>query len=176
MSFLCHPVEEKISWLNVKLLCMLIWLYALLWALLPILGWGRYGPEPFGLSCSLAWGNMKEEGFSFVISLFIFNLAVPTVVIVSCYFGIAIKLYVTYKKSGDTSKRMPNIVKLHQRLLTVSGKLSKCEINESCKPPLESVWPGSQKQFIAVILVSVKNLIKKSQTNICYLYSPSTST
>uniref|UniRef100_A0A3P9PT26 Opsin 8, group member b n=1 Tax=Poecilia reticulata TaxID=8081 RepID=A0A3P9PT26_POERE len=54
-------------WLSrgVKMLCMWTWLYALIWALFPILGWGRYGPEPFGLSCSLAWGQMKHEGFSF---------------------------------------------------------------------------------------------------------------
>uniref|UniRef100_A0A4W6DCK9 Opsin 8, group member b n=1 Tax=Lates calcarifer TaxID=8187 RepID=A0A4W6DCK9_LATCA len=66
--------REKISWKKVKILCLWTWLYALIWALFPALGWGRYGPEPFGLSCSLAWGQMKHEGFSFVISMFSFNL------------------------------------------------------------------------------------------------------
>lgn len=103
-----------------KLLCLCTWIYALLWALFPLLGWGRYGPEPFGLSCSLAWGEMKHEGFSFVISMFSFNLAIPTVIIFGCYFGIAIKLYITYKKSLNNGNQIPNIVKLHRRLLTVS--------------------------------------------------------
>uniref|UniRef100_A0A668ULS2 G-protein coupled receptors family 1 profile domain-containing protein n=1 Tax=Oreochromis aureus TaxID=47969 RepID=A0A668ULS2_OREAU len=101
---------EKISWKKVKMLCLWSWLYALIWALFPIVGWGRYGPEPFGLSCSLAWGQMKYEGFSFVISLFFFNLVMPTVIILCCYFGIAIKLYFTYKKSMHNSHRIPNII------------------------------------------------------------------
>lgn len=116
---LCFSAEEKISWKKVKILCLWTWLYALIWALFPILGWGRYGPEPFGLSCSLAWGQMKHEGFSFVISLFSMNLLMPSIIIIFCYFGIAIRLYFTYKKS-PTNKHVPNIIKLHRRLLIVS--------------------------------------------------------
>uniref|UniRef100_A0A7N6AGV6 G-protein coupled receptors family 1 profile domain-containing protein n=1 Tax=Anabas testudineus TaxID=64144 RepID=A0A7N6AGV6_ANATE len=96
--------EEKIGWKKVKMLCIWTWLYALIWALFPIVGWGRYGPEPFGLSCSLAWGQMKHEGFSFVISMFSFNLVVPSVVIFCCYFGIAFKLYFTYRKPENSNR------------------------------------------------------------------------
>ncbi|XP_040920945.1 opsin 8, group member b [Toxotes jaculatrix] len=116
--------KEKISWKKVKMLCMWTWLYALIWALFPILGWGRYGPEPFGLSCSLAWGEMKHEGFSFVISMFSFNLIMPSIIIIFCYFGIAIKLYFTYKKSINNSNRVPHIVKLHRRLLVIAVLIS----------------------------------------------------
>ncbi|XP_044233416.1 opsin 8, group member b [Thunnus albacares] len=116
--------KEKISWRKVKMLCLWTWLYALLWALFPLLGWGRYGPEPFGLSCSLAWGQMKHEGFSFVISMFSFNLIMPSVIITCCYFGIAIKLYYTYKKAMNNSNRIPNIVKLHRRLLIIAVLIS----------------------------------------------------
>ncbi|XP_028295783.1 opsin 8, group member b [Gouania willdenowi] len=112
--------KDKISWKMVKILCLWTWLYAVIWALFPILGWGRYGPEPFGLSCSLAWGQMKEEGFSFVMTLFSFNLAIPTIIIICCYFGITIKLYITYKKSMNNSNRIPNIVKLHRRLFVIA--------------------------------------------------------
>ncbi|XP_051264844.1 opsin 8, group member b isoform X1 [Dicentrarchus labrax] len=115
--------SEKISWMKVKILCLWSWFYALIWALFPILGWGRYGPEPFGLSCSLAWGDMKNEGFSFVISLFSLNLAMPSVIIICCYFGIAINLYFTHKKSMN-SIRVPNIVKLHRRLLIIAVLIS----------------------------------------------------
>ncbi|XP_028253561.1 opsin 8, group member b [Parambassis ranga] len=115
--------KEKITWKKVKMLCIWTWLYALIWALFPILGWGRYGPEPFGLSCSLAWGQLKHEGVSFVISMFSFNLVIPTVIIICCYFGIAIKLYITYKNSMN-SHRIPNIVKLHRRLLVIAVLIS----------------------------------------------------
>lgn len=120
-NFLLLPGDEKISWKTAKIMCLWIWLYGLIWAMFPILGWGRYGPEPFGLSCSLAWDQMKYEGFSFVIAMFFFNLLLPSVIIICCYFGIAIKLYFTYKKAMNNSNRVPNIVKLHRRLLTVSG-------------------------------------------------------
>ncbi|CAI5683264.1 unnamed protein product [Oreochromis niloticus] len=132
--------REKISWKKVKMLCLWSWLYALIWALFPIVGWGRYGPEPFGLSCSLAWGQMKYEGFSFVISLFFFNLVMPTVIILCCYFGIAIKLYFTYKKSMHNGHRIPNIVKLHRRLLLIAVLISTGFIG--CWTPygLVSLW------------------------------------
>lgn len=113
--------DEKITWRTVKIMCVWIWLYGLIWALFPLLGWGRYGPEPFGLSCSLAWGQMKHEGFSFVLAMFSLNLVTPTVVICCCYFGIAINLYVTYKRTMNNVNRVPNIIKLHRRLLIVSG-------------------------------------------------------
>ncbi|XP_061900915.1 opsin 8, group member b [Entelurus aequoreus] len=132
--------KDKLSWRHVKLLCLWSWFYALLWALLPILGWGRYGPEPFGLSCTLAWGRMRHEDFSFVIAMFFFNLALPTAVIVCCYFGITIKLYVTYKKSLNHSQRLSNTIKLHRRLLMIAILISVGFIG--CWSPygLVSLW------------------------------------
>ncbi|XP_073348575.1 opsin 8, group member b [Pagrus major] len=116
--------NEKISMRTVKMLCLWIWFYGLVWSLFPLLGWGKYGPEPFGLSCSLAWGNMKTEGFSFVISMLSFNLIIPTAIIIGCYFGIAINLYFTQKRSLKNSKQVPNIVKLHRRLLIIAVLVS----------------------------------------------------
>ncbi|KAK5853217.1 hypothetical protein PBY51_007024 [Eleginops maclovinus] len=116
--------NQKISWRKVKILCLWIWLYGLIWALFPILGWGRYGPEPFGLSCSLAWGLMKDEGFTFVVTLFCFNLVLPSLLILCCYFGIAIKLFFTYKRSINNTHRVPNNVKLHRRLLVIAVLIS----------------------------------------------------
>ncbi|KAM8826575.1 opsin 8, group member b [Synchiropus picturatus] len=119
-----HSPSEKISWKKVKMLCLVTWLYALLWALFPVLGWGRYGPEPFGLSCSLAWGEMKDEGFSFVISMFSLNLVTPSVIIISCYFGMTIKLYFAYRKSNTDNHRLPNIIRINRRMLIISVLIS----------------------------------------------------
>lgn len=104
-------------------MCLWIWLYSVIWAMFPILGWGRYGPEPFGISCSLAWGQMKHEGFSFIVAIFCFNLAVPAVVIICCYFGIAINLYFTHRKKRTTGNRVPVVIKLHRRLFTVGDSV-----------------------------------------------------
>ncbi|XP_037541253.1 opsin-5-like [Nematolebias whitei] len=139
VSLNLHSTREKISWKKVKVLCVWTWLYALIWALFPILGWGRYGPEPFGLSCSLAWGQMKHDGFSFVVSLFSVNLLVPCVVIICCYFGIALKLYFTYKKSVN-SHRVPNVVRLHRRLLMIAVLISAGFIGCWMPYGLVSLW------------------------------------
>nr|XP_046229249.1 opsin 8, group member b isoform X1 [Scatophagus argus] len=134
------PTDEKISWKKVKIMCIWIWLYALIWALFPILGWGRYGPEPFGLSCSLAWGQMKNQGFSFVISMFSFNFVAPSVIIICCYFGIAIKLYFTYKKMMNNGNIVPNTIKLHRRLLIVAMLISVGFIGCWAPYGLVSLW------------------------------------
>ena len=33
----------------------LIWAYTVFWAVLPAFGFGSYGPEPFGTSCTINW-------------------------------------------------------------------------------------------------------------------------
>ncbi|XP_053300979.1 opsin 8, group member b [Pleuronectes platessa] len=139
VSLNLHSHKERISWLKVKMLCMWCWLWALIWALFPLLGWGRYGPEPFGLSCSLAWGEMKQYGFSFVLSMFTANLLMPSVIIVFCYFGIAIKLYCIYRKSNNTNQ-VKNLIKLHRRLLMIAVLISVGFI--ACWTPyaLVSMW------------------------------------
>ncbi|KAM7368159.1 hypothetical protein PAMP_014405 [Pampus punctatissimus] len=140
VSLNLQPTKEKISRNKVKVLCLWTWLYALLWALLPVLGWGSYGPEPFGLSCSLAWGQMKHEGFYFVIFIFSFNLIIPSVIIICCYFGIAIKIYYTYKKSMNNSNQIPNYVKIHRRLLIIAVLLSVGFIGSWTPYGLISLW------------------------------------
>lgn len=130
LNFVYHAVSagDRISWKQAKILCAWTWLYALIWALFPIVGWGQYGPEPFGVSCSLAWGQMKHKGFSFVISIFSLNLALPSFIITCCYFGISIKLYLVYKNYTGGSIPVPNYVKLQQRLLIVSDSGLACII------------------------------------------------
>ncbi|XP_010880466.2 opsin 8, group member b [Esox lucius] len=123
VSLSLHSPKEKISRRSVKLLCLWTWLCALLWASFPLLGWGRYGPEPFGISCTLAWGEMKEEGFYFVISLFTFNFLGPSIVILFCYFGLVVKLYISYR-SLDNNQQVSNIIKMHRRLLTIAVLIS----------------------------------------------------
>ncbi|XP_078131410.1 opsin 8, group member b [Sander vitreus] len=169
--------NEKISFKNVKMLCMWTWLYALIWALFPILGWGQYGPEPFGLSCSLAWGQMKHEGYSMVIFMFSFNLIMPCVIIICCYFGISIKLYLAYKKSMN-SNRVPSIVKLQRRLLMIAVLVSLGFI--VCWAPygIVSIWSlFSDSSTIPPEVSLLPCMFAKSSTAynplIYYIFSPS---
>ena len=63
-------------------------LYALAWSVLPLLGWGEYGVERFGLSCSVNWSTQKYSASSFIVALFIFLFVLPIITITFCYSRI----------------------------------------------------------------------------------------
>lgn len=115
--FVC--LAEKISKRTVQLMLAGTWLYALLWAVFPLIGWGAYGPEPFGLSCTLAWAEMKAHSPSFVICMFAMNLVIPAIVIICCYFGLTLRLHFTYK-APQNANIIKKKVKIQRRLLLVS--------------------------------------------------------
>ncbi|XP_055042864.2 opsin 8, group member b [Misgurnus anguillicaudatus] len=123
VSLTLQSPNEKISKRKARILVAGTWLYALLWALFPLMGWGKYGPEPFGLSCTLAWRDMKEHSPSFVITIFLMNLVSPAIIIISCYSAIAVKLYVTYKSMENTN-RLPNMIKMQRRLMVIAILIS----------------------------------------------------
>ncbi|CAM5131114.1 unnamed protein product [Natator depressus] len=106
--------------INKNAICILIafiWLCSLLWAILPLLGWGYYGPEPFGISCTIAWSEFHNSanGFSFILSMFILCTLLPALTILSCYLGIAWKVRKAYQEIQN-SDRIPNAAKLERRL------------------------------------------------------------
>jgi hypothetical protein len=77
----------------------LIWLYSGLWAVFPLFGWGGYGPEPFGVACSVDWASYQDSlnHSTFIMSLSIFCTFIPCLVILFSYSGIAWKLHKAYQ-------------------------------------------------------------------------------
>ncbi|XP_053192642.1 opsin 8, group member a [Scomber japonicus] len=90
-----------------------IWLYAGLWALFPLLGWGSYGPEPFGLACSIDWTGYGESlnHATFIMSLSVLCTFLPCLTIVFTYFGIAWKLHKAYQSIQSNDFQYGNIEK-----------------------------------------------------------------
>ncbi|XP_073349630.1 opsin 8, group member a [Pagrus major] len=90
-----------------------IWLYASLWALFPLLGWGSYGPEPFGLACSIDWTGYGESlnHATFIMTLSILCTFLPCLAIVFTYFGIAWKLHRAYQSIQSNDFQYGNIEK-----------------------------------------------------------------
>ncbi|XP_030262041.1 opsin 8, group member a isoform X1 [Sparus aurata] len=90
-----------------------IWLYATLWALFPLLGWGSYGPEPFGLACSIDWTGYGESlnHATFIMTLSILCTFLPCLAIVFTYFGIAWKLHRAYQSIQSNDFQYGNIEK-----------------------------------------------------------------
>ncbi|XP_041107556.1 opsin-5-like [Polyodon spathula] len=114
---------EKISKKNVSIMILFTWLYALMWAVFPLLGWGKYGPEPFGLSCTIAWGEFKVNGSTFIVCIFTLCTIVPALTIIICYFGIVWKIHKAYKSMGNRNQ-MPNAMKVEWRLTAMAVVIS----------------------------------------------------
>lgn len=112
---------NRITKNTVCILIAFIWLYSLLWAILPLLGWGYYGPEPFGISCTIAWSKFHNSpnGFSFILSMFLLCTVLPALTIVACYLGIAWKVRKAYQEIQNID-RIPNAAKLEKKLTLVS--------------------------------------------------------
>ncbi|XP_059898377.1 opsin 8, group member a, partial [Gadus macrocephalus] len=82
-----------------------IWLYAGVWAVLPLLGWGSYGPEPFGLACSVDWIGYKRSlnHSSFIVTMALLCALIPCLLLLFAYSAIAWKLHRAYRsmRTGD---------------------------------------------------------------------------
>ncbi|ESO90223.1 hypothetical protein LOTGIDRAFT_70653, partial [Lottia gigantea] len=81
-------VVKSFTRTNMFLSLVGIHLYALFWAVSPLFGWGRYGPEPYRTSCTLDWENPSK---SFVIATFVMCLGLPFLIMLTTY-GLLIQL------------------------------------------------------------------------------------
>ncbi|XP_005157996.2 opsin 9 isoform X1 [Danio rerio] len=84
-------VERKHASLSVTL----VWIYTLFWASLPMFGFGSYGPEPFGTSCTINWWRMNSSLTDRIYIFLILSLCfgVPTLIIIASYLAIVIRVY-----------------------------------------------------------------------------------
>ncbi|XP_059212251.1 opsin 8, group member c [Centropristis striata] len=69
---------------NLRVACFSIWLVAVVWSSFPLFGWGEYVPEPYGLSCTIAWRgyHTSAKDAFYVIFSFAFFTMVPVLLIV----------------------------------------------------------------------------------------------
>nr|KAG5714394.1 hypothetical protein BaRGS_006840 [Batillaria attramentaria] len=58
------------------------WVYGLAWSVCPLLGWGGFGLEPFGTSCSLDWTTSRTSAKMYNMMVFIFMLFLPVITMV----------------------------------------------------------------------------------------------
>ncbi|XP_028858812.1 opsin 8, group member a [Denticeps clupeoides] len=94
---------------TIAIFIVLIWLYAFTWAIFPLLGWGGYGPEPYGMACSVDWAGYQRSfnSSTFIMALAIFCTIIPCMVLVFSYSGIAWKLHKAYQ-SIQNINHLPN--------------------------------------------------------------------
>ncbi|XP_050993828.1 opsin 8, group member a [Labeo rohita] len=149
-----------------------IWLYSLLWAVFPLLGWGGYGPEPYGLACSVDWAGYQHSlnGSSFIMALAILCTLIPCVVILFSYAGIAWKLHKAYQ-SIQINDNLPNSGAV-ERKVTLMGILISSGFIVSWAPYVFiSIWTmfhSDGKDSVAPIVSLLPCLFAKCST----VYNP----
>ncbi|XP_051264640.1 opsin 8, group member c [Dicentrarchus labrax] len=104
---------------NIQLACCAIWFVAALWSCFPLFGWGEYVPEPYGLSCTVAWRgyHTSAKDAFYVICSFAFFTLVPVVFIMVSQCQI---LYKVYRFSYSLSARgIRNNLRYAEKRLTM---------------------------------------------------------
>ncbi|XP_052003289.1 chemerin-like receptor 1 [Xyrauchen texanus] len=84
----------------------LVWIYTMFWASLPAFGFGSYGPEPFGTSCTINWWRMKSSlnDRVYIFAILTLCFGIPTCTIIASYFAILITVY----RSGRLLASIPS--------------------------------------------------------------------
>ncbi|KAL2084782.1 hypothetical protein ACEWY4_020300 [Coilia grayii] len=73
----------------------LVWMYTIFWSLLPVFGFGSYGPEPYATSCTINWWMMKSSLNDRIYIFLILTLCFvgPTFIIITSYIAIMVTVY-----------------------------------------------------------------------------------
>ncbi|GLD49523.1 opsin-5-like protein [Lates japonicus] len=127
---------------NIRITCCGIWLVATVWSSFPLFGWGKYVPEPYGLSCTIAWRGYHtsaKDAFYVICSFACFTL-VPVLFIVVSQCRI---LYKVSRFSYSLSARgiRNNLRHAEKRLSVVSEEVEKKAIKSIVDLVSWIAWP-----------------------------------
>ncbi|XP_018538269.1 opsin 9 [Lates calcarifer] len=106
LKICCLRYGQWIERRHVSLSIALVWVYTLFWASLPAFGFGSYGPEPYGTSCTINWWRVRlslsDRIYIFLILTLCFGF--PTLTIISSYLAILL----TVHRSNRTLASIPS--------------------------------------------------------------------
>jgi len=108
---LVHPLSQFVTQARCKMAVLLIWCFGLLFACLPLIGWGRYMYNKSTFSCGLAYPATQKERLFYLIILLVLNI-VPIVLMLTSY----IKVSRVFKAH---SKRIRNFARGNSACLSV---------------------------------------------------------
>ncbi|XP_055757669.1 RPE-retinal G protein-coupled receptor-like [Salvelinus fontinalis] len=92
-----YCTRTKLQWSSAITLTIFIWLFTAFWSAMPLIGWGEYDYEPLRTCCTLDYSKGDRNYVSYLIPMAIFNMAVQTFVVITCYKSIGQK----FKKTGN---------------------------------------------------------------------------
>ncbi|XP_036394547.1 opsin 9 [Megalops cyprinoides] len=91
----------------------LVWIYTIFWASLPLVGFGSYGPEPFGTSCTINWWRLKSSLNDRIYICLTMTLcfAIPALTMIASYIIILL----TVHRSGRSLASIPSSAVSHSK-------------------------------------------------------------
>ena len=107
------------SFLNV----IIIWSWAFLWSLFPIIGWGEYILEGFGVSCTFDYLTRTPSNIAFNLALFSLCFLLPVFIIICSYIGI---VRVVMKHRKDFTSLTSDIVSRERQEIKIAKVFAIC--------------------------------------------------
>ena len=118
-KILCFPLAASFISQHTWAFILSSYVYASIWAFTPVLGWGSYGVEPYGTSCTIQWNRSK----GFVTLMLLLCILLPVVIMKCCYGSVYVYLRKNRKSfKQPRSRASSNIKKREGYLLKVWHK------------------------------------------------------
>ncbi|XP_072897961.1 visual pigment-like receptor peropsin isoform X1 [Hemitrygon akajei] len=80
---------RKMTAATYSALILVAWVNGLFWALMPVLGWANYAPDPTGATCTINWRNNDSLFVSYTMTVFAANFVVPLSIMFFCYYNVS---------------------------------------------------------------------------------------
>ncbi|XP_062902419.1 visual pigment-like receptor peropsin isoform X2 [Mobula hypostoma] len=80
---------RKMTAATYSALILVAWVNGLFWALMPVLGWASYAPDPTGATCTINWRNNDSLFVSYTMTVFVANFVVPLSIMFFCYYNVS---------------------------------------------------------------------------------------
>ncbi|XP_069779223.1 visual pigment-like receptor peropsin [Narcine bancroftii] len=80
---------RKMTGATYTALITVAWVNGLLWALMPLMGWASYGPDPTGATCTINWRSNDSLFVSYTMTVIGVNFVVPLLIMFFCYYNVS---------------------------------------------------------------------------------------
>uniref|UniRef100_A0A7N4NX66 G-protein coupled receptors family 1 profile domain-containing protein n=1 Tax=Sarcophilus harrisii TaxID=9305 RepID=A0A7N4NX66_SARHA len=83
---------RRMTSFNYTIMILTAWVNGFFWALMPIVGWASYAPDPTGATCTINWRKNNASFVSYTVTVIAINFVMPLVVMIYCYYNVSQKI------------------------------------------------------------------------------------
>ncbi|XP_043829150.1 visual pigment-like receptor peropsin [Dromiciops gliroides] len=90
---ICQPdLGRRMTPYNYTIMILTAWVNGFFWALMPIIGWAGYAPDPTGATCTINWRKNDASFVSYTMTVIAINFVMPLVAMFYCYYNVSQKM------------------------------------------------------------------------------------